>query len=160
MLKKLKPYIFSFLFTFGIALLSNYFSSDSSTVYDNIVKPSLSPPPYLFGVVWPILYVLMAISAGLIYNSVCNNDQCRANKKSAIVLYIVQLIVNGIWPILFFQFEMFALSFIWILILWILILKMILEFHKINKVAAYMMVPYLLWVTFAAYLNLMIAILN
>ena len=160
MSKKYKPYIVSLLFTFGIALLSNYLVGASSVLYDSLIKPMLSPPANIFGIVWPILYTLMGIAAALIYTTSCNNDTCLSNKKSALRLYIVQLIFNGIWPILLFQFEMFTLSFIWIMILWVLILKMFFDFYKINKDAGYMIIPYLLWVTFAAYLNFMIAILN
>ena len=160
MLKKYKPYIISLLFTFGIALLSNFLSGDSAEVYNSIAKPKLSPPSYVFGIVWPILYLLMSIAVGLIYNTKCDTVKCADNKKSAIRLYVVQLIFNAIWPILFFTFEMFTFAFIWIVILWILIIKMIFDFYKINKVATYMIIPYLLWVTFAAYLNLMIVILN
>ena len=160
MLKKLKPYIISLLFTFAIALFSNFVVGESTSMYDTIAKPALSPPPYVFGIVWPILYTLMAIGAGLVYTTECVTSKCTERKQSAILLYVVQLIVNGIWPILFFRFELFTLAFLCIVVLWLLILKMVYDFYKINKVAGYLIVPYLLWVTFATYLNLMIARLN
>ena len=160
MLKKYKPYIISLLFTFGIALLSNLLMGDSAEIYNNITKPPFAPPSVAFGIVWPILYVLMAIAAGLIYTSKCDTAQCEADKNTAIRLYIIQLIVNAIWPLLFFRFELFVFSFIWIAILWVMICKMVVQFYKINKTAAYLIIPYLLWVTFAGYLNLMIAALN
>ena len=160
MLKKLKPYIISLLFTFAIALLSNYLVGDPSLLYNDLAKPKLAPPDYIFGIVWPILYVLMAVAAGVVYNSKCYSDRCESDKKSAILLYKVQLIFNGIWPILFFKFELFTFSFVWIVFLWLLILKMMYDFYKINKIAGYMILPYFLWVTFATYFNLMIAIFN
>ena len=102
----------------------------------------------------------MAIAVGLVYTRKCYSIECGTEKRKAISLYIVQLIFNVIWPILFFRFELFFFSFIWIMILWVLILKMFISFYKIHKGAAYLILPYLLWVTFAAYLNFMIWFLN
>ena len=160
MLEKYKPYVISLLFTFAIALFSNYLVGDSTMLYNTIVKPTFAPPASVFGIVWPILYALMAIAAGLIYGEECHSDTCQSSKKHSLRLYVIQLLFNALWPILFFNLELFALSFVWIIILWILILKMTIDFYKINKVAGYLVLPYLLWVTFAAYLNFMIATLN
>ena len=160
MIKKYKPYIVSFIVTFGIAALSSYFTGDSSIVYNDIVKPKFSPPGYVFGIVWPILYLLMAVAAGSIYKTENISEVAKTYKNKAIGLYLVQIIINGIWPVLFFKYEMFLISFIWIIILWILIIFMLIIFKKISNIAAYMIVPYFLWVSFAAYLNLMIYMLN
>ena len=160
MIKKYMPYIISLLLTFGVTALGSFLAGDSTSFYTNLIQPELSPPSYIFGIVWPVLYILMAIAVGLVYTQKCSSIECKDNKKSAIKLYVVQLVMNALWPVLFFRFELFLISFIWLVVLWILILKMIIEFYKINKLAAYLLVPYLLWVTFAGYLNFMIWILN
>ncbi|MBE7043676.1 MAG: tryptophan-rich sensory protein [Ruminococcaceae bacterium] len=117
-------------------------------------QPPLSPPGWLFPVVWTILYTLMGISSYLIQQS----DS--PDKNTALRLYGIQLAVNFFWPILFFRFQAYLLSFFWILLLWVLIIVMIVQFYKIKPIAGLLQIPYLLWVTFATYLNLAIYLLN
>ncbi len=117
--------------------------------FNVLIKPPLSPPGWLFPVVWTILYILMGISAYLIKTSDANAEA----KSDALMIYNYQLIVNFLWSIFFFNFEWRLFSFFWILLLWVLIILMIRQFDKISKTAAYLNLPYLLWVTFAAYLN-------
>ena len=124
--------------------------------FDVLIKPPLSPPGWLFPVVWTILYTLMGISAFLIKTS----DADAEVKSDALMIYNYQLIVNFLWSIFFFHFEWRLFSFVWILLLWVLIILMIRQFDKISKIAAYLNIPYLLWVTFAAYLNFGIWWLN
>ena len=119
-------------------------------------KPPLSPPGWLFPVVWTILYTLMGISAYLIKVSDANPEE----KSTALMIYNYQLIVNFLWSIFFFNFGWYLFSFFWILLLWVLIILMIRSFDKISQTAAYLNLPYLLWVTFAAYLNFGIWWLN
>lgn len=124
--------------------------------FEALIKPPLSPPGWLFPVVWTILYALMGYSAYLIQTS--NAD---AEKKSdALMLYHYQLIVNFLWSIFFFNFGWYLFSLLWLLLLWVLIILMIRSFSQISKTAAYLNIPYLLWVTFAAYLNAGIWLLN
>ena len=132
------------------ALLSGGFS-DFFMKYE---EPPLLPPAWLFPVVWTILYAVMGFSAYLIYS---DNGK---NKKTALTLYWSQLAVNFLWSIVFFRFEALWIAFVVILILLTLIIAMILSFKKINAAAAYMNIPYLIWVCFATYLNLAIAIIN
>lgn len=132
------------------ALLSGGFS-DFFMKYE---EPPLLPPTWLFPVVWTILYAVMGFSAYLIYS---DNDK---NKKTALTLYWSQLAVNFLWSIVFFRFEALWIAFVVILILLTLIIAMILSFKKINAAAAYMNIPYLIWVCFATYLNLATAIIN
>ena len=119
-------------------------------------KPPLSPPAWLFPVVWTILYILMGISSYLIKVSDANPEE----KSNALTLYNYQLIVNFLWPIFFFNFGWYLFAFFWLLLLWILVILMIRSFHKINPIAAYLNIPYLVWLTFAAYLNFGIWWLN
>lgn len=125
-------------------------------LFQRINKPPLSPPGWLFPIVWTILYTLMGIASYLVITSDAPTEEI----TSAIKTYIYQLIVNFLWPTFFFNFEWYFFSLIWIIVLWILILIMFRQFYKINKKAGYLIIPYLLWVTFAAYLNLGIWWLN
>ena len=120
--------------------------------FDVLIKPPLSPPGWLFPVVWTILFTLMGISAAIVYT------KNRMNK--GLLINGIQLLVNFLWSIIFFNLRAFLFSFIWLILLWVLIITMILEYMKTDKVAAYLQIPYLLWVTFAGYLNYMIYILN
>ena len=119
-------------------------------------KPPLSPPGWLFPVVWTILYILMGISAYLIDTS----DATEKEITDALSVYYYQLLVNFLWSVFFFNFGWYFFSFLWIILLWVLIIVMIRKFDKISPTAAYLNLPYLLWVTFAAYLNFAIWWLN
>lgn len=123
-------------------------------VFDDLQKPPLSPPGWLFPIVWTLLYVMMGLASYLI---VVSKD---ARRFRALSLYGYQLTANFLWPIFFFDFGWYLFSFAWILLLWFLILATIIRFYQISKPAAYLMLPYLAWVTFAAYLNFGIWRLN
>ena len=119
-------------------------------------QPLLSPPAWVFPVVWTILYVLMGIASYIILES----DAKPQDKTNALTLYAVQLIFNFFWTIIFFNLRQYIFAFIWILALWGFILATVLKFRPISKTAAYLLLPYIIWVAFAAYLNLGVAILN
>jgi benzodiazapine receptor len=143
------------LITELIGLLGSLFSGITGQIYTSFVKPPLSPPGWLFGVIWPVLYLLMGIAAYIIYQT----PQIPERKK-ATALYWVQLFVNFLWPIVFFRFEWYWISVVVILLLDVLVLITTIWFYKIKKVAGYLMIPYLLWIIFATYLNIGIALLN
>lgn len=151
---KWKPLIINLIITLGIGGLSALITKDFMQTFETINKSPLTPPSMAFPIVWSILFILMAISAYLIYNS---NSQL---KKSALIVYGIQLIVNFFWSIIFFNAQAYLFAFIWLVILWILIITMMVLFYKINHKAAYLQIPYLLWVSFAGYLNLIIYLLN
>ena len=157
MLKKLKPYFISVAIALAVGGLSAAVTSGSMDVYSKINQPALSPPSILFPIVWTILFVLMGISSALTY---LKGKEDGADTSSAIKTYLWQLGANFIWSILFFNRQQFLLSFLWIIALWWLILTMIKQFKVISPLAAKLQFPYLLWVTFAGYLNFMIWILN
>lgn len=151
---RLKYLIVSILIPLGIGGLAALLTMNSREVYESLEKPPLSPPSYIFGIVWTILFILMGISAYMIYES--DNPL----KKKALTVYGVQLIMNFIWPLLFFGAQAYVLSAVWIVALWLVIIYMIILFYKIKPAAAFLQIPYLLWVTFAGWLNIWIAILN
>jgi len=144
----------SILISVGVGALSALFTRNSMDVYEKVIQPPLSPPSWIFPVVWTILFILMGVSAYLIYRS----DSFY--RKSALRIYATQLVVNFFWSIIFFNLEMYLFAFLWLLLLLVMIILMIMSFFKINKEAAYLQIPYLLWVTFAGYLNLGIYLLN
>ncbi len=111
-------------------------------------KPFFNPPNYLFGPVWTLLYLLMGISFYMILQS-----QMGVLKRKAIIIFVIQLILNFSWSFIFFKFQLIGLAFIEIILIWIAILSMIIVYNKINHVAARLQIPYLLWVSFATVLN-------
>lgn len=123
--------------------------------YAQLIKPSFSPPNWLFGPVWTTLYTLMGISVSIIWFS-----QKNPSRKKALKVFFIQLALNSLWSILFFGLKNPTLAFAEIIILWGFILYIIILFGKINKKASYLLIPYILWVTLASILNLAIAILN
>lgn len=129
--------------------------------FDTLYQPALSPPAWLFPIVWSLLYLGMGISSYLIYISAGKEQETtRTKKKQALTTYGYQLVVNFLWPVFFFSFGWYFFAFLWLVFLWILAAKMILEFGELSKTAALLNIPYLLWLSFAGYLNLGIWLLN
>ena len=154
--KTWKQYALGILLTESIGALSGWLSKDGMKIFSaSISKPPLSPPAFLFPIVWGILYALMGIGAARIYRSPQSTERNRA-----LNVYITQLIVNFFWSLIFFNAQAYLFTFFWLLILWFLVLWMILLFHKVNPLAAKLQIPYLLWLSFAAYLNLGVWYLN
>ena len=121
--------------------------------YESLNRPPLSPPSILFPIVWTILYILMGISYAKL--EIENNVN-----TSTMWLYYAQLFVNALWSIFFFVFKWRLFSFFWIILLIVLVIKMIIEFYKRDKTAGLLQIPYLIWICFAAYLNLWVYLLN
>lgn len=146
----------------GFILVSNLagfiggiFTQQSVTTwYLTLQKPSFNPPSWVFGPVWTLLYTLMGIAAFLVYK------KGYKKAKTALSLFFMQLFFNALWSFLFFGLKNPLLAFVEIIILWSLILVTIYYFYKVEKKAAYLMLPYLLWVSFAAVLNFSLYILN
>ncbi len=139
-----------------IGLLAGVLTRDGTEIFSMVRKPPLSPPAWLFPVVWTILYILMGIASYL----VLKQGAGREDVMQALHTYFWQLFFNFVWPILFFNFRWYLIAFVWLAVMWLLILRTILSFYKINRPAAYIMIPYLLWTTFAGYLNFGIYLLN
>lgn len=147
-----KKLIVIILLTILIGSFFSFFTGNE--IYNQITRPKLSPPGIVFPIAWFILYTLMGISFYMILES---NS---ADRDLAILIYIVQLLFNSFWTLIFFGFKNFWFSFIWLFLLIILVIIMIIKFYKINKTAGLLQIPYLLWLCFAFYLNLSIYFLN
>jgi len=149
--KKYKKLIIFILIPLVVGFIGNLLGG-STDIYEKINTPSFAPPGFLFPIVWSILYILMGISSYMISKE--------ANNKTALTVYFVQLGVNALWSLFFFRLNWFLFSALWLVLLLCLIIYMIYEFAKLNKTAAYLQIPYALWVTFALVLNSAIYILN
>ena len=156
MKEKIKSYLFFILSALAVGGLSAFFTRNSMSIYDDILTPPLSPPSVVFPIVWTVLFTLMGISAAMIYNSSAPQKQ----KENALLTYAISLAVNFFWSLIFFNLRVFLFAFLWLLLLLYLIIKTILQYYKINKLAAYLQIPYAMWVTFAGYLTLGIWWLN
>lgn len=144
----------SILIPLAVGQISALLTRSPSAAYEMLNKSSVSPPGAIFPIVWTILYILMGISCYLIITSGSEDT------KNALIWYALQLALNFFWSLIFFNLEFYLFAFIWLLLLIIVIIIMILKFYKINPLAAYLQIPYLLWCIFAAYLNLSICLLN
>ena len=153
---KLKPLLLCLalpLLTGGLAAL---ISRSRMDLFDTVSKPPLSPPAWLFPVAWTILYVLMGLASYRVLTATAEQQK----KNSALLFYGIQLVFNFFWTIIFFNFGAYTAAFVWLIILLALIVVTTVKFSRIDKTAAYLMIPYIVWVTFAGYLNLGIALLN
>lgn len=139
-----------------VGFLSSMLIKNSTFIYQNLVKPSFAPPSWIFAPVWTVLYILMGIAAYRVWTSNVSQEK----KDNALLFYIIQLSLNFLWPIVFFRFDMIFVSFIIIVLLLITIVITTIKFYKIDKVAGYLMIPYILWVSFATILDLSIWLLN
>ena len=134
--------------------LSALIAGNSMEVYESFIKPPLSPPGWLFPVMWTILFILMGVASWLVYRS----DS--PLKSPALFLYGAQLAVNFFWTLTFFGERYYSGAFLVLVLFWAMILITIRQFGRIDKRAAWLLVPYVLWVTFAGYLNFFIALYN
>ena len=151
-MSKLGTYVKAILIPVLVGVLVGLITSNAID-YETLKQPFLAPPGWVFPVVWTILYVLMGVSYGILKT---NN----LVDKDVNFIYYLQLGVNALWSIFFFLLKWRLFSFIWILLLAILVIAMINVFYNKNKVAGLLQIPYILWVAFATYLNLSIYLLN
>lgn len=138
-------------------LFSALLTRDSMQIYSQIITPPLAPPSILFPIVWTILYILMGISSGIVWQK---RNEAPAQVNTAISYYAMSLAFNFVWSIIFFNFRQYLFAFVWLLGLLYLIVRTILAYKPISPAAAYLQIPYALWVSFAGYLNLAIWLLN
>lgn len=136
--------------------LAGWLTRGSMEAFEQMNKPPLAPPGWLFPVVWTVLFVLMGLASYLVYTSGAK----QAEVERALQVYGLQLVVNFFWSILFFNLSLCFAAFVWLILLWVLVLITTVRFHEISKLAGYLLIPYFLWVTFAGYLNLSICLLN
>ena len=144
------------LIAVSVGALAGLFSRSGMKLYEQTAQqPPLSPPMWLFPVVWTVLYVLMGLSAGL----VALEEDSSARRKS-LNLMVAQLVVNFFWPLYFFNLQAYGFALLWLLLLWVMVLAMIQQMRKVVPLAGWLQIPYLLWLTFALYLNAGVWILN
>lgn len=141
------------LIPLAVGGVSAFLTKYSMQIFESVNKPPLSPPGWLFPVVWTILYLLMGLASYLVVTS-------NGLDAPGLLAYGVQLIFNFFWPIFFFNRQMYLFSFFWLVIMWLLILTTAILFYRSSKLAGYLLVPYLLWVAFAGYLNFGVYLLN
>ena len=148
--------IFSIILCQLAGFIGSFFTRDSIGWYITLTKPSFRPPNWLFGPVWIALYLLMGIALYLIWKRGFQSSESRY----PVIIFLVQLILNASWSIVFFGARSIGGGLIVIAVLWILIFLTILSFRKVNKTASYLLIPYLIWVSFASILNFSIWRLN
>lgn len=153
---KYRPYLILVAITEAVGALSGYLSRDAMKLYmDTAAKPPLSPPGWVFPVAWGLLYALLGIGAAMVWRSPPSQARNRG-----LNLYVAQLVVNFFWSLIFFNAQAFSFAFFWLLLLLVLVIAMTLTFSRVRTLAAALQGPYLLWLTFAAYLNLGVWLLN
>ena len=161
MFNKIKPYILPYAIGIALPLAVGIFSAfltmGNMDIYSRINTPPLSPPGFLFPIMWTILYILMGISSTMVY---LNRETDLAAATSGLKYYLISLIFNLGWSLIFFNAGAFLIAFIWLLVLLYFIIRSVLCYFKVDRVAAYLQIPYILWVIFAGYLNLGITFLN
>ena len=152
---KFKRLIIAIVIPLAVGGISSLIVNGGFKVYsESVTKPPLSPPDWLFPVVWSILYILMGISSYLVF------EKDKSEAKQPLALYAIQLAMNFMWPVFFFSLNAYLFSFIWLIILWALVIAMTVMFYRVSRLAGLLQIPYILWLTFAAYLNLSVYLLN
>jgi tryptophan-rich sensory protein len=150
-------YIVSILIAQGAGGIGGLFTASKiPTWYASLVMPSWQPPTWVFGPVWTTLYLLMGVAAAIIWNQ----RQRSPHARTALAIYAVQLVLNVLWSVFFFGLQSPALAFVCIVVLWCAIAATLYQFWRISRVAGALLVPYILWVSFAAVLNYTIWSLN
>lgn len=153
--KEGKVYAFFIILCETVGLVSGLISMMGMREFDGVNQSELTPPGILFPIVWIFLYALMGIGAARI----CLSEESLEQIK-ALIFFMLQLAVNFFWSIIFFNLQAFQMAFWWLILLWVLIIIMIAYYLKCDKLAAYLQIPYFLWVTFAGYLTYMAWMLN
>lgn len=141
----------------GVGILSGLLSGNQRDFYNSLIKPPMSPPGWVFPLVWVVLYAMMGIAFYFVITSARGSY---SDHKSAVTYFILQLIVNFSWSIIFFRFEALLIAAVTIILLDLLVLITMMMFRLINKLSFWLMIPYLIWILFATYLNIGIVILN
>lgn len=153
---KVRQLILCIAVPLAVGGLSGWITRGAMEEFQALNQPPLSPPGWLFPVVWSVLFVLMGIASYLVVRS----SAPERTVKRALVFYGIQLGFNFLWSILFFNLGLYLVSFFWLVLLWCLILLTTLQFSALDRRTLWLMLPYLVWVAFAGYLNLGVFILN
>ena len=157
MWQKVKIYGVNIAIPLAVGGLAAFLTRNSMDIYEKINQPFLAPPAWLFPVVWTVLYILMGVSAAMVYG---NAGASADDKKRALRLYGINLVVNFLWSIIFFNLGAFFAAFLWLMLLIFVIMRMAVAFYKIKPIAAYLQIPYVIWCCFATYLTASIWLMN
>jgi len=155
--QNIKTYAIAIAIPLAVGILSSLLTMNNMEIYSTLNTPPLAPPSILFPIVWTILYILMGISSGMVW---LHREKYPKSADEGLSYYAMSLVFNFTWSIIFFNFRMFFLAFLWLLVLLYLIVRTILAYRKVSPTAAYLQIPYAVWVTFAGYLNFSIWYLN
>lgn len=150
-----KKLVVCILLPLAVGGFSAFLTMGGMAAFEQLNKPPLTPPGLVFFVVWTVLYILMGISSYIILTS-----EFDGRKRSALFVYLVQLIFNFLWPLVFFGTENYIAAFLVLVVLWILIYITFRMFYSMKKSAGYLIIPYLIWVAFAGYLNIGVFLMN
>ncbi len=153
---KWKQLLIAVAIPLAVGGLSAFLTRDAMKEFAKLDQPPLSPPGWVFPVVWTILFLLMGVASYLVWNA----PDTKGEKSRALTVYGLQLVVNFLWSIFFFNMGWYLFSFAWLVFLWVLIIETVLQFWKFSHAAGTLLIPYLAWVTFAGYLNFVIYLLN
>lgn len=148
--------LFSLFLPLAVGGIAGALTRSNVGVYESLTLPDLSPSASVFPIVWSALYIIMGIASYLVWRAEGNTD----TKKQALSLYVIQLVFNFIWPLLFFNLQNYLAAFIWLILLLLLVIATIALFARVSKPAAWLMIPYVLWILFAGYLNFSVYLLN
>ncbi len=152
----LKKFIVSLLIPLAVGGLSALITKDDMDIYKDVIRPPLSPPSIVFPIAWSILYILMGISFYLVWQK----EDKYLDKTKAYLFFVSGLIFNFLWTPIFFSAKLYLMAFFILLFLLSSVILMIVSYYKISKPAAFLQIPYLLWLLFAGYLNMGIYLLN
>jgi benzodiazapine receptor len=157
-LNKITRIAIAVILCLAVGYSSSTFTKEGvATWYPTILKPSFNPPNWVFMPVWTLLFILMGVAAGLVWDKIKEQNE---EVKKALGFFLVQLILNAVWSYIFFGLKNPMLALVEIVLLWLMIYETYLKFTKINKTAGYLLIPYMAWVAFAAVLNASIWWLN
>ncbi len=150
-------FVIAIIVPLAIGGFSAFLTRENMNLYDEINSPPLSPPAFLFPVVWTILYVLMGVGSALIW---FKRAEDKDTADRGLMIYAVSLFFNFVWSLIFFNFKAYLFAFVWLLALLTLIILTIVNYKRLCPIAAYLQMPYVLWVAFAGYLNFGVCLLN
>lgn len=153
----IKTYAIAILIPLAVGLISSLLTMDNMQIYSELETPPLSPPSIVFPIVWTILYILMGISSAIVFTNRSENSE---SAEAGLTFYAVSLVFNFIWSIIFFNLRWFLVAFLWLCVLLYLIVRTIMAYKNVSPLAAYLQIPYAIWVAFAGYLNIGIWFLN
>ena len=156
-LRSVLTWVIALAIPLGVGIVSALITRGNMDIYERVKTPPLSPPSILFPIVWTALYALMGVSSALTYQNLSKDGK---SGRTGLILYAFSLIFNFFWSIFFFNAGAYLFSFIWLIVLLALIILTIVKYRNVSPLAAYLQIPYAIWVAFAGYLNLGIWILN